>query len=99
MGPAAVSTAASQGGGLSSFAATAAGESAATPTAHDNRSFNRLRALADKAEQLSDELIGLLRDSPNQDIELDAWVQAKITKASDYMTSVYDYMMYSEKED
>ena len=61
--------------------------------------LTQLRALADKAEQLSDELIGLLRDSPNQDIELEAWVQAKITKASDYMTSVYDYMMYSEKED
>ena len=68
----------------------------------DNESkmaLTQLRALADKAEQLSDELIGLLRDSPNQDIELDAWVQAKITKASDYMTSVYDYMMYSEKDE
>lgn len=67
---------------------------------HESKmALTQLRALADKAEQLSDELIGLLRDSPNQDIELEAWVQAKITKASDYMTSVYDYMMYSEKED
>ena len=67
---------------------------------HESKmALTQLRALADKAEQISDELIGLLRDSPNQDIELEAWVQAKITKASDYMTSVYDYMMYSEKED
>jgi hypothetical protein len=59
----------------------------------------QLRAISDKSEQISDELLELSRKASTQDAELEAWVQSKITKASDYISSVYDYMLYSERDE
>lgn len=52
----------------------------------------------DEAEMASSELRSVIQNA--QDIaelltpgmELDAWVQSKITKAADYLTAVHDYM-------
>jgi len=34
----------------------------------------------------------------NDDKQLDGWVQAKITKAADYLDSAYDYLMFNKQE-
>ncbi len=51
----------------------------------------QLDAIADKASELSDML--------DDEDELEAWVQSKITKAKDYINAVYDNMMYDDDED
>jgi hypothetical protein len=43
-----------------------------------------LMNLASKAQELAD----MMKD----DTQLEAWVQSKITKAKDYISSVHDYM-------
>ena len=43
-----------------------------------------LSVLASKAQELA----GMMKD----DTQLEAWVQSKITKAKDYISSVHDYM-------
>ena len=50
-----------------------------------------LEAIADKALELSSAMQGMT-DEGNP---LEAWVQSKITKAKDYVNSVYDYLMYN----
>ena len=50
-----------------------------------------LEAIADKALELSSAMQGMT-DEGNP---LGAWVQSKITKAKDYVNSVYDYLMYN----
>jgi len=44
--------------------------------------------------QANDDLMKMVKDDDN----LPEWVQSKVTKATDYMTSVRDYLQ-SEKED
>jgi hypothetical protein len=34
----------------------------------------------------------------DDETELEAWVQAKLTKASDYMSSVYHYLDYQRSK-
>lgn len=50
-----------------------------------------LRALASKAMQL----VTSIPDS----MTIEPWVQSKITKAKDYVTSVHDYMVYGDHEE
>ena len=50
-----------------------------------------LEAIADKATQLA----SMLQSKSDEGNPLEAWVQSKITKAKDYITSVADYMMYN----
>jgi hypothetical protein len=45
---------------------------------------SELRSIAENAQAIADMI------SP--DTELEAWVQSKITKAADYLSSVNDYM-------
>ena len=49
-----------------------------------------LEAIADKATQLA----SMLQGKSDEGNPLEAWVQSKITKAKDYITSVSDYMMH-----
>ena len=52
-------------------------------------SMTDLRSLAQRASQLADHL------EKNNIQELEGWVQAKITKAADYIGAVYDNYMFS----
>ena len=52
---------------------------------------SELMLVADKALKIS----MMLRDDSN----LEAWVQSKITKAADYISSVYNYMQYNGSAD
>jgi hypothetical protein len=52
-------------------------------------SMTDLRSLAHRANQLADHL------EKNNIQELEGWVQAKITKAADYIGAVYDNYMFS----
>lgn len=51
-----------------------------------------LRAIADMANQLAQHL---MEEQPQQ---LEGWVQAKITKAADYVDAVYRNHMYSDHD-
>jgi len=46
--------------------------------------IGELKVLAQKAQELA----SMMKD----DTQLEAWVQSKITKAKDYISSVHDYM-------
>lgn len=48
-----------------------------------------LKAIADMASKLAEHL---MQEQPQ---ELEGWVQAKITKAADYVDAVYKYHVYS----
>ena len=50
-----------------------------------------LEAIADKATQLA----SMLQSKSDDGNPLEAWVQSKITKAKDYITSVADYLTYN----
>ena len=54
---------------------------------------SELEGIADKATATSSMLEGMT-ESGNP---LPAWVQSKITNASDYITSVHDYLKYNPK--
>ena len=41
----------------------------------------------------------VVNDGSEDETELEAWVQAKLTKASDYMSSVYHYLDYQRMKD
>ena len=51
-----------------------------------------LKAIADMASKLAEHL---MQEQPQ---ELEGWVQAKITKAADYMEAVYKNHVYGEHE-
>lgn len=51
---------------------------------------SELKTLADRANELA----SMIKD----DDQLEAWVQSKITKAEDYINSVYDYLMTQKGE-
>jgi hypothetical protein len=50
-----------------------------------------LEAIADKATKLA----SMLQSKSDEGNPLEAWVQSKITKAKDYITSVADYLTYN----
>ena len=49
-----------------------------------------LKATADKAL----ELVAALEGKSDEGNPMEAWVQSKITKASDYMSAIYHYLEY-----
>ena len=59
----------------------------------DNHEAKMARADLFKLAQYSFKLFKMIQDHQ----ELDGWVQAKITKAADYIASVYHYMEYEMK--
>ncbi len=59
----------------------------------DNHEAKMARADLFKLAQYSFKLFKMI----NEDQELEGWVQAKITKAADYIASVYHYMEYEMK--
>ena len=48
-----------------------------------------LNAICDKSRKLADMM--------SDDMQLEAWLQSKISRAKDQIDSVYDYMMYSDR--
>lgn len=58
-----------------------------------------------EGEMANSELMAIVKKATDlaylidEDDELDAWVQSKITKAKDYITSVHDYLMYHSNKD
>lgn len=50
-----------------------------------------LKAICDKA--------GKLADMMTDDMQLEAWLQSKISRAKDYIDAVHDYLMYRENKD
>ena len=59
----------------------------------DNHEAKMARADLFKLAQYSFKLFKMI----NENQELEGWVQAKITKAADYIASVYHYMEYEMK--
>lgn len=59
---------------------------------HDDHEAKMARADLYKLAQYSAKLFKLIEENE----ELDGWVQAKITKAADYISSVYHYMEYEK---
>ena len=47
----------------------------------------------------SKDLLEKLRSNPSMTKEIEPWVQSKITLMEDYLFSVYNYLVYSQKED
>jgi len=52
--------------------------------AEGQMAIGELKVLAQKAQELANMM--------KEDTQLEAWVQSKITKAKDYISSVHDYM-------
>ena len=50
----------------------------------------QLMSLADKARELAEQM--------EDDTQLEAWVESKITLAEDYIQTVYDYLKYNKKD-
>ena len=61
------------------------------PDDESDMAHSQLRAVKD----LSDKLCNMIDDGE----QLDAWVQSKLTKAEDYLNSVYRYLAGEEEED
>ena len=61
------------------------------PDDESDMAHSQLRAVKD----LSDKLCDMIDDGE----QLDAWVQSKLTKAEDYLNSVYRYLAGEEEED
>jgi hypothetical protein len=61
------------------------------PDDESDMAHSQLRAVKD----LSDKLCNMIDDGE----QLDAWVQSKLTKAEDYLNSVYRYLDGEEEED
>lgn len=59
---------------------------------HDDHEAKMARADLYKLAQYSAKLFKMIEEGE----ELDGWVQAKITKASDYISSVYHYLEYEK---
>jgi len=51
----------------------------------------QLMSIAEKAGELAEEM--------EDDTQLEAWVESKITLAEDYIQTIYDYLKYNKKED
>lgn len=50
----------------------------------------QLMSLADKARELAEQM--------EDDTQLEAWVESKITLAEDYIQTVHDYLKYNKKD-
>jgi len=50
-----------------------------------------LNAICDKA--------GILSEMLDNDTQLEAWLQTKISRAKDYIDAVHDYLMYTDKDE
>lgn len=50
----------------------------------------QLMSIAEKAEELAKDV--------QDDTQLEAWVESKITLAEDYIQTVYDYLRYNKKD-
>ena len=61
------------------------------PDDESDMAHSQLRAVKD----LSDKLCNMIDDGE----QLDAWVQSKLTKAEDYLNSVYRYLAGEDEED
>jgi len=61
------------------------------PDDESDMAHSQLRAVKD----LSDKLCNMINDGE----QLDAWVQSKLTKAEDYLNSVYRYLAGEEEEE
>jgi hypothetical protein len=61
------------------------------PDDESDMAHSQLRAVKD----LADKLCNMIDDGE----QLDAWVQSKLTKAEDYLNSVYRYLAGEEEED
>lgn len=59
---------------------------------------NQLRVVQHKSEELARLLLDLEAQYQAEDVELPAWVQAKITNASHSISAVHDFMVYSEED-
>jgi hypothetical protein len=59
---------------------------------HDDHEAKMARADLYKLAEYSIKLFKMIDENE----ELDGWVQAKITKASDYISSVYHYLEYEK---
>lgn len=59
---------------------------------HDDSEMQMAKADLYKLNQYTAKLYKLIAD----DAELEGWVQAKITKAADYISSVYHYLEYEQ---
>jgi hypothetical protein len=59
----------------------------------DDHEAKMARADLFKLAQYSFKLFKMI----HEDMELEGWVQAKITKSADYIASVYHYMEYEMK--
>lgn len=59
---------------------------------HDDHEAKMAKADLYKLAQYSAKLFKMIGEND----ELDGWVQAKITKASDYISSVYHYLEYEQ---
>ena len=55
-----------------------------------NMAITQLKSLIEK----SNEALGMMK----QGVELEAWVQSKITMADDYITTIRDYLKHAPKE-
>ena len=66
--------------------------SAHTPTVDAHGEGNMAKSQLYRAAEYATELEQMIEDGE----ELDAWVQAKITKASDYLSSVKHYLEYKK---
>lgn len=49
----------------------------------------QLMSIAEKAGELAEEM--------EDDTQLEAWVESKITLAEDYIQTIYDYLKYNKK--
>lgn len=59
---------------------------------HDDHEAKMARAELYKLNQYSAKLFKMIGENE----ELDGWVQSKITKAADYISSVYHYLEYEK---
>ena len=59
---------------------------------HDDHEAKMARAELYKLNQYSAKLFKMIGEND----ELDGWVQSKITKAADYISSVYHYLEYEK---
>ena len=61
-------------------------------TAIDKGEYDSEGQMARAQLQMSAKRAAVLAEMMNDDTQLEAWVQSKITTAEDYVTTVHDYM-------
>lgn len=61
--------------------------------------LRQLRIMQNKITELADELQDELRDKILDDFDVEPWIASKVTKAKDYIDSVYDYTLMDMDDD